>query len=68
MEACPPDTTHHNCVCLKHNFGLPHVVVATTWYWHFEEASSDKECEHMRLARFEVNVASGGLSNPIKPR
>ena len=68
MEACPPDTTCYNCVCLKHNFGLPHIVAATTWYWHFEEASSEEEHERMHLARFDVDVASGRLSNPVKPR
>ena len=42
---------HYNCVCLKHNFSIPHVVSSATWYCHFEEASSPEEYERMRAAK-----------------
>ena len=61
-------TVRYNCVCSRHNFGLPHLVSSTTWYRHLSEAGSDEERARMNAAKLDINAISGGSGNPVRPR
>jgi len=43
--------TEYVCLCLKHNFGRPHLVSKATWYRHIEEAETEEEKQRLRASR-----------------
>jgi len=49
---CMPSICY-NCVCIKHNFGLPHLVSSSAWHWHFDQASSEEERQRIREAKYQ---------------
>ena len=53
-------STRYNCVCIKHNFGLPHLVSSSAWHRHLDQASSEEERQRIREAKYH------GLPRPSR--
>jgi hypothetical protein len=51
-----------NCVCIRHGFGQPHVVLSTTFFRHLQDASSEEERARIQAAKFD------GVNNSTRRR
>ncbi|KAG8218061.1 hypothetical protein J3R82DRAFT_6268 [Butyriboletus roseoflavus] len=62
----------YNCVCIKHNFGLPHLVSSPAWHRHLDQASSEEERQRIHKAKYQglpqPSRGTGPRRQPARPK